>query len=117
MRTRALLKFSSVLASLLFLSGPVLANNGVELKSLIDEAERKGSICREAIIQLRADQRSLEKEEADIRAKYDGLLPARKGVKLTKERKKLIAKLKKMESKEPDSTAKNCRDSGSKHPV
>lgn len=111
MRTRTFLTFSSVFASLVFLSNPVLANNGVELKNRLDEAERKGSISREAIIQLRTDQISLEREEADIRAKYDGLLPAGKGVKLTKARKKLIAKLKKMESRERDNTAKNYRDS------
>ncbi|MBX9949971.1 MAG: BON domain-containing protein [Candidatus Obscuribacterales bacterium] len=117
MKTRAFLKFSSVLTILAFLAGPVLANNGVELKSRIDEAERTGSVSREAIVQLRADAKALEQQEAAIRAKYDGLLPARKGVKLTKERKKLIAKLDKMESKKPDNTAQNYGDSRKESPT
>lgn len=117
MKTRASLKFSSVLTILAFLAGPVLANNGVELKSRIDEAERTGSVSREAIVQLRADAKALEQQEAAIRAKYDGLLPARKGVKLTKERKKLIAKLDKMESKKPDNTAQNYGDSRKESPT
>lgn len=117
MKTRASLKFSSVLTILAFLAGPVLANNGVELKSRIDEAERTGSVSREAIVQLRADAKALEQQEAAIRAKYDGLLPARKGVKLTKERKKLIAKLDKMESRKPDNTAQNYGDSRKESPT
>jgi hyperosmotically inducible periplasmic protein len=117
MKSRAFLTFSSVLTSLAILAGPVLANNGVELKSRIDAAEKTGSISREAIVQFRADESNLAKEEADIRAKHDGLLPAKNGVKLTKSRKKLIAKLEKMETKKPDNTAQNYGDARKESPT
>ena len=117
MKSKAFLTFSSVLASLALLAGPVLANNGVDLKSRIDDAEKAGSVSREAIVQLRSDESNLAKEEADIRAKHDGLLPAKNGAKLTKERKKLIAKLEKMESKKPDNTAQNYGDSRKESPT
>lgn len=66
-------------------------DEGGELKDRIDAADKDGSISREAIVQFRADDSSLSKQEADIRAKHDGLLPAKNGVMLSKERKKLIA--------------------------
>jgi len=117
MKSRAFSTFSSVLAALEIMSGAALANNRVTLNNRIDEAEKTGSVSREAIVQLRADQKALEQQEAEIRAKYDGLLPARKGVKLTKARKKLIAKLDKMESKKPDNTAQNYGDSRKESPT
>ncbi|HIA50653.1 MAG TPA: BON domain-containing protein [Candidatus Melainabacteria bacterium] len=117
MKSRAFSTFSSVLAALAIMSGAALANNRVTLNNRIDEAEKTGSVSREAIVQLRADQKALEQQEAEIRAKYDGLLPARKGVKLTKARKKLIAKLDKMESKKPDNTAQNYGDSRKESPT
>jgi hypothetical protein len=117
MKTRAFFTLSSVLASLALTIAPVLANNGVELKNRLDSAESRGSVSREALVQLRADQTALEKQEADIRAKYDGLLPARKAVKLTKERKKLIAKLDKIESRKPDNTAQNYGDARKESPT
>jgi hyperosmotically inducible periplasmic protein len=116
MKSKAFLTLS-VLTSLALLAGPVLANNGVELKSRIDAAEKAGSVSREAIVQFRADESTLAKQEADIRAKHDGLLPAKNGVKLTKERKKLIAKLEKMESKNPDNTAQNYGDARKESPT
>lgn len=90
MKNKAFLTFSLVVTSLAILAGPVIANNGVELKNRIEAAEKSRSISREALVQFRADEAALVKEEADIRAKHDGLLPAQKGVKLTKARKKLI---------------------------
>ncbi len=117
MKSKAFLTFSSVLTSLALVAGPVLANNAVELKSRIDAAEKTGSISREAIVQFRADESNLIKKEADIRAKHDGLLPAKNGVKLTKERKKLIAKLEKMETKKPDNTAQNYGDARKESPT
>ncbi len=117
MKSKAFLTFASVLTSMALLAGPVLANNGVELKSRIEAAEKTGSISREAIVQFRADESTLAKKEADIRAKHDGLLPAKNGVKLTKERKKLIAKLEKMETKKPDNTAQNYGDARKESPT
>lgn len=117
MKSKAFLTFSSVMMSLALLVGPVLANNGVELKSKIDEAEKVGSVSREALVQFRADEAKLAKEEADIRAKHDGLLPAKNGVKLTKARKKLITKLDKMQGKKPDNTAQNYGDSRKESPT
>lgn len=117
MKSKAFLTFSSVMMSLALLVCPVLANNGVELKSKIDEAEKAGSVSREALVQFRADESKLAKEEADIRAKHDGLLPARNGVKLTKARKKLITKLDKMQGKKPDNTAQNYGDSRKESPT
>lgn len=114
MKTSYLLTFSSVLA---ILAAPAFANNNVELKNRIDGAEKSGAVSREAIVQLRADQANVDKEEAAIRAKYDGLLPARKAVKLTKERQKLIAKLEKMEGKKPDDTARNYGDGRKESPT
>ncbi len=99
------------------LVGPVFANNGVELKNRIDDAEKAGSVSREALIQLRADESKLAKEEADIRAKHDGLLPAQKGVKLTKARKKVIAKIDKLQGKKPDNTAQNYGDARKESPT
>lgn len=117
MKSKAFLTFSSVMMSLALLVGPVLANNGVELKSKIDEAEKVGSVSREALVQFRADEAKLAKEEADIRAKHDGLLPAKNGVKLTKARNKLITKLDKMQGKKPDNTAQNYGDSRKESPT
>lgn len=117
MKSKAYLTFSTVLTSLALLAGPVLANNGVELKSRIEAAEKAGSISREALVQFRADEANLAQQEADIRAKHDGLLPAKNGVKLTKARKKLIAKLEKMETKKPDNTAQNYGDARKESPT
>ncbi|HNB20950.1 MAG TPA: BON domain-containing protein [Candidatus Melainabacteria bacterium] len=117
MKTRAFLTLPSVVTSLILTISPSLANNGVELNNRLGQAEKSGSVSREALIQLRADQKALEREEADIRAKHDGLLPARKAVKLTKERKKVIAKLDKIESRKPDNTAQNYGDARKESPT
>ncbi len=117
MKSKAFLTFSSVMTSLALLVGPVLANNGVELKSRIDEAEKAGSVSREALVQFRADEANLAKQEADIRAKHDGLLPAKNGVKLTKARKKVIAKIDKIQDKKPDNTAQNYGDARKESPT
>lgn len=117
MKSKAFLTFSSVMTSLALLVGPVLANNGVELKSRIDEAEKSGSVSREALVQFRADEANLAKQEADIRAKHDGLLPAKNGVKLTKARKKVIAKIDKIQDKKPDNTAQNYGDARKESPT
>lgn len=94
------------LLSVILLACPAFANNGVELKNKLDVAEKNSSISHDALVQLRADQQALEKQESDIRAKYDGLLPAQKGVKLTKARKKVIAKLEKLEGIKSDKASK-----------
>ena len=114
MKTRACFIFSSML---MLLAAPVLANNSVELNNRIENAEKSGWVSHEAIVQLRADQNDLDKKEADIRAQHEGLLPARKAVKLTKERKRLIAKLEKMEEKKPDNTARNYGDARKESPT
>lgn len=117
MKSKAFLTFASVLTSLALMVGPVFANNGVELKNRIDEAEKAGSVSREALVQLRADEANLAKQEADIRAKHDGLLPAKNGVKLTKARKKVIAKIDKLQGKKPDNTAQNYGDARKESPT
>lgn len=117
MKTKGFLMFSSMFASLAILAAAAFANNSVELKSRIDSAEQAGAVSREAIVQFRADESNLAKQEADIRAKHDGLLPAKDQVKLQKERKKLIAKLDKMEGKKTDNTAQNYGDARKESPT
>jgi len=106
------------LASMLVISAnPARADNSGELSDKINNGEKNGLITREAAVQFRADAEKLSQSEKDIRAKHDGLMPAKDGVKMTKSRQKLIDKVAKLETKKPDNTAHNKGDNRKESPT
>jgi osmotically-inducible protein OsmY len=118
MKARKLSTFSLLMAAVAFSAVSVFAaNTSSSVKARIESAQKSGKVSREAIVQFRADQDLIDKKEADIRAKHDGLLPARHGVKLTKQRDKLIAKIDKIAGKDPDNTAQNYGDGRKESPT
>ena len=118
MKARKLSTFSLLAAAVAFSAVSVFAaNTSTSVKNRIDSAERSGKVSREAIVQFRADQQVIDKKEADIRAKHDGLLPAKHGVKLTKQRDRLIAKIDKIAGKPADNTAQNYGDARKESPT
>ncbi len=83
MKARKLSTFSLLMAAVAFSAVSVFAaNTSSSVKARIESAQKSGKVSREAIVQFRADQDLIDKKEADIRAKHDGLLPARHGVTL-----------------------------------
>lgn len=118
MKARKLSTFSLLATAVAFSAVSVFAaNTSTAVKNRIQSAEQSGKVSREAIVQFRADETAIEKQEAAIRAKYDGLLPAKHGVKLQKQRGKLIAKIDKIAGKAPDNTAQNYGDGRKESPT
>jgi len=118
MKTRKLSTFSLLVAAVAFSAVSVLAvNTSTDVKNRIYEVEKSGKVSSETVVQFRADRAAIDKKEADIRARYDGLLPARKGVKLTKQRAQLLKKIDKIAGKRPDNTAQNYGDARKESPT